>query len=111
MMFFYKQKTAYDMRISDWSSDVCSSDLIAVHSLKDVETLRDARFFLGAMLERADPRDRLVVRDGIAAATIADLPPGARLGTSSPRRAAQVKRLRPDLDTVLLRGKIGRAHV
>ena len=79
---------------------------IAVHSLKDVETLRDARFFLGAMLERADPRDRLVVRDGIAAATIADLPPSARLGTSSPRRAAQVKRLRPDLDTVLLRGNV-----
>ena len=79
---------------------------VAVHSLKDVETLRDARFFLGAMLERADPRDRLVVREGIEAATIADLPPGARLGTSSPRRAAQVKRLRPDLDTVLLRGNV-----
>jgi hydroxymethylbilane synthase len=79
---------------------------IAVHSLKDVETLRDARFFLGAMLERADPRDRLVVREGISAATIAELPPGARLGTSSPRRAAQVKRLRPDLQTVLLRGNV-----
>lgn len=79
---------------------------MAVHSLKDVETLRDARFFLGAMLERADPRDRLVVREGIAAAAIADLPPGARLGTSSPRRAAQVKRIRPDLETVLLRGNV-----
>ncbi|AJA10989.1 Porphobilinogen deaminase [Sphingopyxis fribergensis] len=79
---------------------------IAVHSLKDVETIRDARFFLGAMLERADPRDRLVVREGIAAATIADLPQGARLGTSSPRRAAQVKRIRPDLETVLLRGNV-----
>ncbi|HEY0596095.1 hydroxymethylbilane synthase [Sphingopyxis sp.] len=79
---------------------------IAVHSLKDVETLRDARFFLGAMLERADPRDRLVVREGIAAATIADLPHGARLGTSSPRRAAQVRRIRPDLETLLLRGNV-----
>jgi hydroxymethylbilane synthase len=79
---------------------------IAVHSLKDVETLRDARFFLGAMLERADPRDRLVVREGIDAASIADLPQGARLGTSSPRRAAQVKRIRPDLETVLLRGNV-----
>ncbi|OHD07378.1 hydroxymethylbilane synthase [Sphingopyxis sp. RIFCSPHIGHO2_12_FULL_65_19] len=79
---------------------------IAVHSLKDVETLRDARFFLGAMLERADPRDRLVVREGIDAASIADLPHGARLGTSSPRRAAQVKRIRPDLETVLLRGNV-----
>ena len=79
---------------------------LAVHSLKDVETLRDARFALGAMLERADPRDRLVVREGIDAATIADLPPGARLGTSSPRRAAQVRRLRPDLQTMLLRGNV-----
>lgn len=79
---------------------------VAVHSLKDVETLRDARFFLAAMLERADPRDRLVVREGTTARTIADLPHGARLGTSSPRRAAQVRRLRPDLDTVLLRGNV-----
>lgn len=79
---------------------------IAVHSLKDVETIRDARFFLGAMLERADPRDRLVVRQGLEAATIADLPQGARIGTSSPRRAAQVKRIRPDLETVLLRGNV-----
>jgi len=89
----------------DAALDAATID-IAVHSLKDVETLRDARFALGAMLERADPRDRLVVREGIAAATIADLPYGARLGTSSPRRAAQVKRIRPDLETVLLRGNV-----
>ena len=79
---------------------------IAVHSLKDVETLRDPRFALGAMLERADPRDRLVLREGAPAATIADLPHGARLGTSSPRRAAQVRRLRPDLIATLLRGNV-----
>ncbi len=79
---------------------------IAVHSLKDVETLRDPRFILGAMLERADPRDRLVVPAGSTDAMIADLPHGARLGTSSPRRAAQVRRLRPDLVTTLLRGNV-----
>ena len=79
---------------------------MAVHSLKDVETLRDPRFALGAMLERADPRDRLVLREGVEAATIADLPHGARLGTSSPRRAAQMKRIRPDLVPVLLRGNV-----
>ena len=79
---------------------------IAVHSLKDVETLRDPRFALVAMLERADPRDRLVVREGLDAVSIADLPQGARLGTSSPRRAAQVKRLRPDIVTTLLRGNV-----
>lgn len=75
---------------------------IAVHSLKDVETVRASRFALGAMLERADPCDRLVVRGGVDAATIIDLPEGARLGTSSPRRAAQVRRIRPDLVTTLL---------
>ena len=79
---------------------------IAVHSLKDVETLRDPRFALVAMLERADPRDRLVVREGIGAVSIADLPRGARLGTSSPRRAAQVRRIRPDIVTMLLRGNV-----
>ena len=79
---------------------------IAVHSLKDVETIRDARFALGAMLPRADPRDRLVLREGLDAASIADLPHGALIGTSSPRRAAQVRRLRPDLQTGLLRGNV-----
>ena len=79
---------------------------IAVHSLKDVETLRDPRFALAAMLERADPRDRLVVREGIVATTISALPTGARLGTSSPRRAAQVRRMRSDIETVLLRGNV-----
>ncbi|MBL0769550.1 hydroxymethylbilane synthase [Sphingopyxis sp. DHUNG17] len=79
---------------------------VAVHSLKDVETIRDPRFHVAAMLERADPRDRLVMRDGLEAQTIADLPQGARLGTSSPRRAAQVKKLRPDLETPLLRGNV-----
>lgn len=80
---------------------------VAVHSLKDVETLRDARFALAAMLPRADPRDRLVVRDELTGtATIADLPHGARLGTSSPRRAAQVRRQRPDVETLLLRGNV-----
>lgn len=79
---------------------------VAVHSLKDVETIRDARFALGAMLERADPRDRLVVHGDVKTASIVELPHGARLGTSSPRRAAQVKRLRPDLVTTLLRGNV-----
>lgn len=79
---------------------------IAVHSMKDVETLRDPRFALGAILERADPRDRLVVHGDDGVRSIADLPQGARLGTSSPRRAAQVRRLRPDLQTLLLRGNV-----
>ena len=73
----------------------------AVHSMKDVETIRPAELSIVAMLPRADVRDRL-----IGAANIADLPQGARIGTSSPRRAAQLQRLRPDLQIVLFRGNV-----
>ncbi len=72
-----------------------------VHSMKDVETeLRDG-IALAAMLPRADVRERLIGADSIAA-----LPQGARIGTSSPRRAAQLKSLRPDLITEILRGNV-----
>ncbi len=74
----------------------------AVHSMKDVETIRPVPFSVAAMLRRADVRDRLV-----GAASIAALPPGARVGTASPRRSAQLLRLRPDLRLVLLRGNVG----
>jgi len=73
----------------------------AAHSLKDVETIRPAAFVIAAILERADPRDRL-----IGAPSIAALPPGARVGTASPRRAAQLLHARPDLDIALLRGNV-----
>lgn len=78
----------------------------AVHSLKDVETIRADIFHLAAMLPRADARDRLIVRSDWNAACIAALPVGARVGTSSPRRAAQLKSIRPDLATPLLRGNV-----
>jgi hydroxymethylbilane synthase len=72
-----------------------------VHSMKDVETqLRDG-IALVAMLPRADVRERLIGADSIDA-----LPQGARVGTSSPRRAAQLKALRPDLVTEILRGNV-----
>lgn len=73
----------------------------AVHSMKDVETVRPAEIAIAAMLPRADVRDRLVGADSFEA-----LPPGARIGTSSPRRAAQVRHLRPDLQPVLFRGNV-----
>jgi hydroxymethylbilane synthase len=73
----------------------------AVHSLKDVETLRPAGITIAAMLPRADVRDRL-----IGATSIAALKPGARVGTSSPRRAAQLLRLRPDLIIAPIRGNV-----
>jgi hydroxymethylbilane synthase len=73
----------------------------AVHSMKDVETIRPEAITIAAMLPRADVRDRL-----IGAETIEALPHGARIGTSSPRRGAQLLALRPDLEIVLLRGNV-----
>lgn len=73
----------------------------SVHSMKDVETARPDRFTIAAMLPRADVRDCL-----IGAASIEALPAGARFGTSAPRRRAQLLRLRPDLEIVLLRGNV-----
>lgn len=74
---------------------------IAVHSMKDVETVRAEIFTISAMLPRADVRDRLIGADSVEA-----LPRGARIGTSSPRRSAQLQRLRPDLNIVPLRGNV-----
>jgi hydroxymethylbilane synthase len=73
----------------------------SVHSMKDVESERPEALAIAAMLPRADVRDRL-----IGAASIDDLRHGAVVGTSSPRRAAQLKRLRPDLQIVSIRGNV-----
>ena len=73
----------------------------SVHSMKDVETIRPETFAIAAMLERADTRDRL-----IGAASIEALPRGAIVGTSSPRRTAQLLARRPDLRTVPIRGNV-----
>ena len=73
----------------------------AVHSMKDVETVRPVEITIAVMLPRADVRDRL-----IGAPSIASLRQGAVIGTSSPRRVAQLKRMRPDFETVLFRGNV-----
>lgn len=73
----------------------------AVHSLKDVETLRPEAITLAAVLPREDTRDVL-----LGAATVAAIPPGARVGTSAPRRAAQLLHARPDLTVVPFRGNV-----
>jgi hydroxymethylbilane synthase len=73
----------------------------SVHSMKDVESDRPIALRIAALLPRADVRDRL-----IGAGSLEDLPPGAVVGTSSPRRAAQVRRIRPDLVTVSIRGNV-----
>jgi hydroxymethylbilane synthase len=75
---------------------------LAVHSLKDVPTALPEGLALCAVLERADPRDALVS----AGVRLADLPAGARVGTSSLRRQAQLRALRPDLVLTDLRGNV-----
>lgn len=72
-----------------------------VHSMKDVETVRPEAIMLAATLPRADTRDRL-----IGAASIAALRHGATVGTSSPRRRAQLLARRPDLHVVTFRGNV-----
>jgi len=76
---------------------------MAVHSLKDMPTVLPPGMALGAVLERADPRDALVSHLG---ATLGEFPAGAKIGTSSPRRQAQIAERRPDLDIVPIRGNV-----
>ncbi len=73
----------------------------AVHSAKDVETIRPAGLTIAAVLPREDVRDVL-----IGAASIHALPRGARVGTSAPRRAAQLLHARPDCEVVSFRGNV-----
>jgi len=76
---------------------------IAVHSLKDVPSLVPEQFALAAFLERADPRDAWIHVDG---RSIADMPDGAIIGTSAPRRRAQLAQLYPRLQVADIRGNV-----
>ena len=79
----------------------------AVHSLKDLPTADPEGLTIVALLEREDPRDALVVGPNTTARTLLDLPKGAKVGTSSLRRRAQLRALRPDFDVCELRGNVG----
>ncbi|HEX2263759.1 MAG TPA: hydroxymethylbilane synthase, partial [Pseudonocardiaceae bacterium] len=76
---------------------------IAVHSCKDLPTAPDPRLVLAAVPERADPRDALVARGGMV---LGQLPPGAVLGTASPRRGAQLRALGLGLAVQPIRGNV-----
>ena len=76
---------------------------IVVHSLKDLPTAPHPGLVIGAIPKRADARDALCARDSL---TMDTLPPGARVGTGSPRRVAQLHARRPDLEVVGIRGNV-----
>lgn len=76
---------------------------VVVHSYKDLPTAAAPGLAISAVPEREDPRDALCARDGLA---LADLPLGARVGTGSPRRRAQLLSQRPDLELVDIRGNV-----
>ncbi len=76
---------------------------IAVHSLKDMPTQLADGLALGALLSREDPRDVLVNRFGCS---LEEIPEGSKIGTSSPRRAAQLKKYAPQVEVVAIRGNV-----
>ncbi len=76
---------------------------IAVHSYKDLPTAPDERFTIAAVPPREDPRDALVARDGLV---LGELPAGSVIGTSAPRRAAQLRALGLGIEVVPLRGNL-----
>jgi len=76
---------------------------IAVHSMKDVPVEEAPGLVVDVMLARANPFDALLSRDG---RRLADLPAGARIGTSSLRRQCQLRSIRPDLEVMDLRGNV-----
>jgi hydroxymethylbilane synthase len=76
---------------------------VAVHSYKDLPTAPEHGLVLAAVPTRADPRDALIARDGL---TLGELPAGARVGTGSPRRIAQLRALGLGLEIVPIRGNI-----
>jgi hydroxymethylbilane synthase len=92
-------KALWTKELDQWLAE--GSIDAAVHSMKDVETMRPESLIIAAMLPRADVRDTLV-----GAASIADIRKGGTVGTSSPRRSAQIRHLRSDLSITLFRGNV-----
>ena len=76
---------------------------IATHSMKDLPSDDPPEFCIAAIPPRQDPRDVLITSENVA---LAQLPHGARLGSGSPRRTAQLKAVRPDLTMLEIRGNI-----
>lgn len=82
---------------------LCNEIDLAVHSLKDLPTVLPEGLEIAAFCQREEPRDVLLSKNGLA---LAELPPGAVIGTSSLRRKAQLQNYRPDLNFADLRGNL-----
>ena len=90
--------------VSDIEDALLSGEIdMAVHSLKDLLSMLPPGLILGAIGERLDPRDVLINKWGL---TLDKLPPGARIGTSSPRREVLIKDQRPDIQVLPIRGNV-----
>jgi hydroxymethylbilane synthase len=116
-----RYKTTGDKRLNEALSEIGAKGLFTaelehdlangdvhccVHSLKDLPTDSPAGLEIVAQLPREDPRDVLIVNSATGATSLADLPAGSRVGTSSLRRRAQLMALRRDLEVVELRGNV-----
>ena len=77
---------------------------LAVHSAKDLASELPEGLVIAGSVPRQDPRDALIDR---WATPLSELPPGARIGTGSPRRTALLKSIRPDIEVVPIRGNVG----
>ncbi|MFC4375838.1 hydroxymethylbilane synthase [Nocardia halotolerans] len=98
------QKIGVGVFTSALRDELAAGDIdVAVHSYKDLPTAQDPRFTIAAVPLREDPRDALIARDGMV---LGELPAGAKVGTSAPRRAAQLRALGLGLDILPLRGNI-----
>src|SRR3546814_10185798 len=113
-VFFFKQKTAYEMRISDWSSDVCSSDLLVLGGVAVLVWLRNPQHRILIILRTLDqhhdlkyaPKHRAFVAEGRHADFLHLLIILKRLDPLSPLASCHPQRVRGNYDD-----KIGRAHV
>ena len=98
------QLSGWGVFVAEIDDRMLSGELdLAVHSMKDIPTKRPEELGIAAILKRDSPYDILVTRDGLK---LDDIPKGAAIGTSSMRRAAQLKRARPDFQVHNLRGNL-----
>lgn len=101
---FAKDQHSIGVFVAALREAVASGEVdLAVHSLKDLPTAPDSRLNLAAIPVREDARDALVARDGL---TLGELPQGSRIGTGSPRRAAQINALGLGVEIVEIRGNV-----